>query len=41
MRVGLLQEGDLTGTDVASRYHQMIDEVVLADRLGFSTWGTS
>ncbi|MGY1632182.1 LLM class flavin-dependent oxidoreductase [Geodermatophilus sp. SYSU D01186] len=41
MRIGLLQEGDLVGTDVASRYHQMIDEVRLADRLGFSTWGTS
>ncbi|MGY1635854.1 LLM class flavin-dependent oxidoreductase [Geodermatophilus sp. SYSU D00742] len=41
MRVGLLQEGDLTGTDAYHRYHQMIDEVILADRLGFSTWGTS
>ncbi|MGW4729515.1 LLM class flavin-dependent oxidoreductase [Streptomyces shenzhenensis] len=41
MRVGLLQEGDLTGTTVADRYHQLIDEVVLADKLGFSTWGTS
>lgn len=41
MRVGLLQEGDLTGTDTYNRYHQMIDEVILADRLGFSTWGTS
>lgn len=41
MRVGLLQEGDLTGTTVADRYHQLIDEVALADSLGFSTWGTS
>jgi alkanesulfonate monooxygenase SsuD/methylene tetrahydromethanopterin reductase-like flavin-dependent oxidoreductase (luciferase family) len=41
VRVGLLQEGDLVGTDVASRYHQMIEEVRVADRLGFSTWGTS
>ncbi|NHC24328.1 LLM class flavin-dependent oxidoreductase [Nocardioides sp. IC4_145] len=41
MKVGLLQEGDLTGTDTASRYHQLIEEVVVADRLGFSTWGTS
>ncbi|OCB07895.1 luciferase [Mycobacterium vulneris] len=41
MRVGLLQEGDLTGTTAAERYHQLIDEVTLADRLGFSTWGTS
>ncbi len=41
MRVGLLQEGDLTGTTVADRYHQLIEEVALADQLGFSTWGTS
>ncbi|AKS30712.1 LLM class flavin-dependent oxidoreductase [Mycolicibacterium goodii] len=41
MRVGLLQEGDLTGTTAYERYHQLIDEVALADRLGFSTWGTS
>jgi alkanesulfonate monooxygenase SsuD/methylene tetrahydromethanopterin reductase-like flavin-dependent oxidoreductase (luciferase family) len=41
MRVGLLQEGDLTGTDAPTRYHQLLDEVVLADKLGFSTWGTS
>jgi alkanesulfonate monooxygenase SsuD/methylene tetrahydromethanopterin reductase-like flavin-dependent oxidoreductase (luciferase family) len=41
MRVGLLQEGDLTGTTVVDRYHQLIDEVALADSLGFSTWGTS
>jgi alkanesulfonate monooxygenase SsuD/methylene tetrahydromethanopterin reductase-like flavin-dependent oxidoreductase (luciferase family) len=36
VRIGLLQEGDLVGTDVASRYHQMIEEVRLADRMGFS-----
>jgi alkanesulfonate monooxygenase SsuD/methylene tetrahydromethanopterin reductase-like flavin-dependent oxidoreductase (luciferase family) len=41
MRVGLLQEGDLTGTTVSERYHQLIEEVSLADTLGFSTWGTS
>jgi len=41
MRIGLLQEGDLTGTTVSERYHQLIEEVALADRLGFSTWGTS
>lgn len=41
MRVGLLQEGDLTGTTAYERYHQLIAEVELADRLGFSTWGTS
>lgn len=41
MRIGLLQEGDLTGTTAYERYHQLIEEVALADTLGFSTWGTS
>ena len=42
MRVGLLQEGEvLPGATYDSRYREMIEEVVLADRLGFSTWGTS
>jgi alkanesulfonate monooxygenase SsuD/methylene tetrahydromethanopterin reductase-like flavin-dependent oxidoreductase (luciferase family) len=42
MRVGLLQEGEVRdGKTYAQRYREMIDEVVLADELGFSTWGTS
>ena len=42
MRVGLLQEGEVRdGKSFAQRYGEMIDEVVLADALGFSTWGTS
>ncbi len=41
MKIGLLQEGDLTGTDQVTRYHDLVEEVKLADRLGFSTWGTS
>jgi alkanesulfonate monooxygenase SsuD/methylene tetrahydromethanopterin reductase-like flavin-dependent oxidoreductase (luciferase family) len=42
MRVGLLQEGEVRdGKSYAQRYREMIDEVVAADRLGFSTWGTS
>jgi alkanesulfonate monooxygenase SsuD/methylene tetrahydromethanopterin reductase-like flavin-dependent oxidoreductase (luciferase family) len=41
MRVGLLQEGDFKGTTCAERYHEMLDEVVAAEALGFSTWGTS
>ncbi|MBY0558796.1 LLM class flavin-dependent oxidoreductase [Hyphomicrobium sp.] len=41
MRVGLLQEGDFTGTTMAERYREMINEVALADKLGFSAWGTS
>jgi alkanesulfonate monooxygenase SsuD/methylene tetrahydromethanopterin reductase-like flavin-dependent oxidoreductase (luciferase family) len=42
MRVGLLQEGEVRdGKGYAQRYREMIDEVIAADRLGFSTWGTS
>ncbi|MBN34861.1 MAG: LLM class flavin-dependent oxidoreductase [Rhodospirillaceae bacterium] len=42
MKVGLLQEAELMpGMDVATRYMDMIEEVALADRLGFSCWGTS
>jgi alkanesulfonate monooxygenase SsuD/methylene tetrahydromethanopterin reductase-like flavin-dependent oxidoreductase (luciferase family) len=42
MQVGLLQEAELMeGVDVRQRYMEMIEEVALADKLGFSTWGTS
>jgi alkanesulfonate monooxygenase SsuD/methylene tetrahydromethanopterin reductase-like flavin-dependent oxidoreductase (luciferase family) len=42
MLVGLLQEGDISdGITPAQRYREMIDEVILADSLGFSAWGTS
>lgn len=42
MRVGLLQEGEvLPGTTYAQRYHEMIAEVALADKIGFYSWGTS
>ncbi|HEX4010482.1 MAG TPA: LLM class flavin-dependent oxidoreductase [Solirubrobacteraceae bacterium] len=41
MRVGLLQEGDFAGTTLHARYREMINEVALADELGFSSWGTS
>jgi alkanesulfonate monooxygenase SsuD/methylene tetrahydromethanopterin reductase-like flavin-dependent oxidoreductase (luciferase family) len=41
MRVGLIQEGDFTGTTMQARYREMIVEVTLADKLGFSAWGTS
>ena len=42
MQVGMLQEGEAApGVTVAQRYQDMIKEVVLADRLGFSCWGTS
>lgn len=42
VKVGLLQEGDISGNiPVAQRYREMIEEVSLADELGFSCWGTS
>lgn len=42
MKVGLLQEGEVRpGISCAERYSEMIAEVALADKLGFSTWGTS
>jgi alkanesulfonate monooxygenase SsuD/methylene tetrahydromethanopterin reductase-like flavin-dependent oxidoreductase (luciferase family) len=41
MRVGLLQEGDFTGTTLHKRYREMITEATFADEMGFSSWGTS
>ena len=42
MKVGLLQEGEISSSvTVAQRYQEIIEEVLRADRLGFSTWGTS
>ncbi|MFT3731790.1 MAG: LLM class flavin-dependent oxidoreductase [Hyphomicrobium sp.] len=42
MKVGILQEGEvMPGVSCAQRYREMIAEVALADKLGFSTWGTS
>tara|TARA_B100000029_G_scaffold515078_1_gene620484 strand:+ start:1615 stop:2694 length:1080 start_codon:yes stop_codon:yes gene_type:complete len=42
MKVGLLQEAELMpGVDANQRYWEMIEEVALADELGFSCWGTS
>jgi alkanesulfonate monooxygenase SsuD/methylene tetrahydromethanopterin reductase-like flavin-dependent oxidoreductase (luciferase family) len=42
MRVGLLQEGEIAeGQTHAERYGEVIAEAVLADELGFSTFGTS
>ncbi|MEG6510264.1 LLM class flavin-dependent oxidoreductase [Methyloligella sp. 2.7D] len=42
MRIGLLQEGEvMEGVSYAQRYEEMIEEVALADQLGFSCWGTS
>ncbi|WP_024276304.1 LLM class flavin-dependent oxidoreductase [Hyphomicrobium sp. 802] len=42
MKVGILQEGEvMPGVSYAQRYQEMIAEVALADKFGFSTWGTS
>jgi alkanesulfonate monooxygenase SsuD/methylene tetrahydromethanopterin reductase-like flavin-dependent oxidoreductase (luciferase family) len=41
MRIGLLQEGDFTGTTLHARYREMITEATLADDVGLSSWGTS
>ena len=42
MKVGLLQEGELlAGRTYADRYHELIREVALADKMGFHCWGTS
>ncbi len=42
MKVGILQEGEVRpGVSYGQRYQEMIKEVALADKLGFSTWGTS
>lgn len=40
MRVGIMQEGHCpAGVTWAERYHQMIDEAIVADRLGFDFYG--
>ena len=42
MQVGMLQEGEVVaGVSIAQRYEEMIEEATLADRHGFSCWGTS
>jgi alkanesulfonate monooxygenase SsuD/methylene tetrahydromethanopterin reductase-like flavin-dependent oxidoreductase (luciferase family) len=42
MKVGILQEGEiLPGVSPAQRYREMIEEVALADKMGFYSWGTS
>tara|TARA_Y100000052_G_C2946017_1_gene83872 strand:+ start:277 stop:1347 length:1071 start_codon:yes stop_codon:yes gene_type:complete len=42
VKIGLLQEGEImAGVSYAQRYEEMIEEVTLADKAGFSSWGTS
>ena len=42
MQIGMLQEGEAApGVTIAQRYKEMIQEAALADRMGFSSWGTS
>jgi alkanesulfonate monooxygenase SsuD/methylene tetrahydromethanopterin reductase-like flavin-dependent oxidoreductase (luciferase family) len=47
MKIGLLQEGEIPASEIANprayqrRYEELIEEVIAADALGFSAWGTS
>lgn len=42
MKISLLQEGEiLSGVSPAQRYGEIIEEIALADELGFYCWGTS
>ncbi|MGD9736257.1 MAG: LLM class flavin-dependent oxidoreductase [Solirubrobacterales bacterium] len=42
MRIGLAQEGETRpGISTEQRYHEMIEEVQVADRVGFSVYGNS
>jgi alkanesulfonate monooxygenase SsuD/methylene tetrahydromethanopterin reductase-like flavin-dependent oxidoreductase (luciferase family) len=41
VKIGILVDGDTTGTTYHQRYQDLIKEAVLADELGFSCWGTS
>jgi alkanesulfonate monooxygenase SsuD/methylene tetrahydromethanopterin reductase-like flavin-dependent oxidoreductase (luciferase family) len=42
MRFGLVQEGEFLGnSDPYRRYHEMIEEVILADEVGFHVYGGS
>jgi alkanesulfonate monooxygenase SsuD/methylene tetrahydromethanopterin reductase-like flavin-dependent oxidoreductase (luciferase family) len=41
MKIGLLVDGDITGTSYERRYEELVTEARLADELGFSCWGSS
>lgn len=42
MKIGMLQEGEvMAGVGYEQRYNEMIEEVALADQMGFHCWGTS
>ncbi|QIE45211.1 LLM class flavin-dependent oxidoreductase [Pseudohalocynthiibacter aestuariivivens] len=42
MKIGMLQEGEvMDGVSYQQRYEEMIEEVTLADQMGFHVWGTS
>jgi alkanesulfonate monooxygenase SsuD/methylene tetrahydromethanopterin reductase-like flavin-dependent oxidoreductase (luciferase family) len=41
VNIGLISDGNLRGTDPASKIHEIVAEAVLADEYGFSCWGTS
>lgn len=41
MRIGIISDGNLKGTTLERKYHEIVREAVLADELGFSCWGTA
>jgi alkanesulfonate monooxygenase SsuD/methylene tetrahydromethanopterin reductase-like flavin-dependent oxidoreductase (luciferase family) len=41
MKIGILVDGDITGSSYQQRYREMLTEAIRADELGFSAWGTS
>lgn len=41
MKWSIIQEADASSSPTAQRYHEVIDEVALADRMGFHAYGCS
>lgn len=41
MKIGLISDGNLKGTTLEHKYHEIVREAELADELGFSCWGTA
>ena len=42
MRFGFITEGDTTpGTTHYTRYHELVEQVVLAEKVGFDVFGAS
>ncbi|MEA2419981.1 MAG: hypothetical protein QOE60_2187 [Thermoleophilaceae bacterium] len=41
MKIGLISDGNLRGTNPADKIHELVHEAILAEEYGFSCWGTS